>query len=43
MPLRSGLMFGGVVPQVGGCWRVLGGVEMSLPMRIKYAWSTNRA
>jgi len=20
MPLRSGLMFRGVVPQVGGCW-----------------------
>ena len=33
MLLRSGLMFGGVVPQVGGCWgAVLGGVEMSLSM-----------
>jgi len=24
MPLRSGLVFGGVVPQVGGCWSVRG-------------------
>jgi len=43
MPLRSGLMFEGVVPQVGGCWGGIGGVEMSLPTRIKYAWSINRA
>jgi len=29
MPLRSGQMFGGVVPQVGGCWGVRGCINVT--------------